>query len=84
MFHELDRRQLAHRALEHGGAGVAARGFDPGRIGDEIAAGADARIDDSKGVEVRVRAPSLVPGIPSVPVTATSDLGTGDLANQLA
>jgi hypothetical protein len=37
-----------------------------------------ASVKDSHGVEVRVRAPSLVPGIPSVPVTARSGLGAGD------
>jgi hypothetical protein len=30
------------------------------------------------GVSVRVAAPSLVPGVPSVPVTARAGLGTGD------
>ena len=37
-----------------------------------------AHVKDSDGVEVRVRAPSLVPGIPSVPVTARAGLGAGD------
>jgi hypothetical protein len=37
-----------------------------------------ARIEDSDGIEVRVQAPALVPGVPSVPVTARSGLGTGD------
>jgi|SRR5215211_6657166 len=39
---------------------------------------AGASIKDSDGMSVRVRAPALVPGIPPVPVTAKSDLGTGD------
>jgi hypothetical protein len=39
---------------------------------------AGASIRDSDGLSVRVRAPALVPGIPSVPVTAKADLGTGD------
>lgn len=37
-----------------------------------------ATVSDRDGVYVRVRAPSLVPGFPAVPVTARSDLGTGD------
>jgi Flp pilus assembly protein TadG len=39
---------------------------------------AGASIDGSSGLSVRVDAPALVPGIPSVPVTAKADLGTGD------
>ena len=39
---------------------------------------AGASIHDADGVSVRVEAPALVPGIPSVPVTAKADLGTGD------
>jgi hypothetical protein len=38
----------------------------------------DASVSDGDGVSVRVRAPSLIPGFPRVPVTARSDLGTGD------
>jgi hypothetical protein len=37
-----------------------------------------ASITDADGVEVRVRAPALLPGVPAVPVTAHADLGTGD------
>jgi hypothetical protein len=37
-----------------------------------------ATILDRDGVSVRVAAPSLVPGVPSVPVTARAGLGTGD------
>jgi hypothetical protein len=37
-----------------------------------------ATVRERDGVTVRVRAPSLVPGIPSVPITARSGLGTGD------
>jgi hypothetical protein len=37
-----------------------------------------ATILDRDGVSVRVAAPSLVPGVPSVPVTAWAGLGTGD------
>jgi hypothetical protein len=39
---------------------------------------AGARVRSGHGVSVRVRAPSLVPGIPAVPVTARSGLGVGD------
>jgi hypothetical protein len=38
----------------------------------------NASIIDRKGVQVRVRAPSLVPGLPHVPVTARAGLGVGD------
>ena len=38
----------------------------------------DAAVNDQNGVQVRVRAPSLVPGLPRVPVTARAGLGVGD------
>jgi hypothetical protein len=38
----------------------------------------DATVSDGDAVSVRVVAPSLLPGVPSVPVTARSGLGTGD------
>ena len=37
-----------------------------------------AHVKDSNGVEVRVRAPALIPGIPAVPVTARAGLDAGD------
>ncbi len=37
-----------------------------------------ASVSGGDAVAVRVRAPALVPGIPSVPVTARADLGAGD------
>ena len=37
-----------------------------------------ATIRDRAGISVQARAPSLLPGIPSIPVTARSGLGTGD------
>jgi hypothetical protein len=40
-----------------------------------------ATVKSANGVSVRVRAPSLVPGIPAVPVTARSALGVGDDAS---
>ena len=38
----------------------------------------NASIVDRNGVHVRVRAPSLVPGLPRVSVTARAGLGVGD------
>ena len=38
----------------------------------------NASIVDRNGVRVRVRAPSLVPGLPRVSVTARAGLGVGD------
>ncbi len=38
----------------------------------------DATVSDRHGVRVQVRAPSLVPGVPRVPVTARAGLGVGD------
>lgn len=38
----------------------------------------DATVSDGNGVRVQVRAPSLVPGVPRVPVTARAGLGVGD------
>lgn len=38
----------------------------------------DATIRARDGLAVGVRAPSLIPGLPEVPVTARAGLGTGD------
>ena len=38
----------------------------------------DAEVSDRHGVRVQVRAPSLVPGLPRVPVTARAGFGVGD------
>ena len=38
----------------------------------------DATVRAGEGLAVRVRAPSLVPGLPRVPVTARAGLGAGD------
>jgi hypothetical protein len=38
----------------------------------------DAMVRDRNGVRVEVRTPSLVPGLPRVPVTARAGLGVGD------
>src|SRR5436190_23617346 len=81
--------QLAVAGYALWSAGAAARaGARAGYVGGNATAAArrslpaplrhGADVKDSDGVRVRVRAPSLVPGLPSVPVTAHSGLGTGD------
>jgi hypothetical protein len=37
-----------------------------------------ASVRDDDGVAVRVRTPSLIPGLPRIPVTARAGLGAGD------
>src|SRR6266508_3211229 len=80
--------QLAVAGYALWSAGAAARaGARAGYVGGNAKAAArqslpvplrrGADVKDSDGVRVRVRAPSLVPGVPSVPVTARSGLGTG-------
>ena len=39
---------------------------------------AAATVRDRDGLAVRVRAPSLLPGLPGIPVTARAGLGAGD------
>ena len=81
--------QLAVAGYALWSAGAAARaGARAGYVGGDAEAAArrslpaplryDARIEDADGVEVRVRAPALLPGIPSVPVTARAGLDAGD------
>jgi hypothetical protein len=81
--------QLAVAGYTLWSAGTAARaGARAGYVGGDArsaarrslpsALRAGASIDDSGGLSVRVDAPALVPGFPSVPVTAKADLGTGD------
>jgi hypothetical protein len=65
-------RAGARAAYVGGDAKAAARGSLPTPLRK------GARVKDGNGVSVRVRAPSLLPGIPPVPVTARSGLGTGD------
>jgi len=61
------------RAAYVGGDGErAARASLPGALRK------NASIVDRDGLQVRVRAPSLVPGLPRVPVTARAGLGVGD------
>ena len=81
--------QLAVAGYALWSAGTAARaGARAGYVGGDAEAAArrslpsplrkEASVEDGDGVSVRVRAPSLVPGIPAVPVTARSGLGVGD------
>src|SRR3954453_16649992 len=65
-------RAGARAAYVEGDAKAAARSPLPSPLRD------GAIIKDGDGVSVRVRAPSPVPGIPAVPVTARSELGVGD------
>lgn len=68
-------RAGARAAYVGGNAAAAARGSLPTPLRD------GARVRARDGVSVRVRAPSLVPGIPAVPVTGRSALGTADGAS---
>ena len=81
--------QLAVAGYALWSAGAAARaGARAGYVGGDAKEAArqslpsplrrDASIRDSDGVAVQVQAPALLPGVPSVPVTARADLGTGD------
>jgi pilus assembly protein CpaE len=83
--------QLAVAGYALWSAGAAARaGARAGYVGGDAEVAArrslpaplrrDARVEDTDadGVEVRVRAPALIPGIPSVPVTARAGLDAGD------
>jgi hypothetical protein len=65
-------RAGARAAYVGGNAERAARASLPGVLG------MDASVNDRNGVRVRVRAPSLVPGLPRFPVTARAGLGVGD------
>jgi hypothetical protein len=42
----------------------------------------DARVRAKDDVSVRVRAPSLVPGLPRVPLTARAGFGVGDAGSR--
>jgi hypothetical protein len=81
--------QLAVAGYALWSAGAAARaGARADYVGGDGAAAArrslpsplrsGASITDSDGVSVRVKAPALLPGLPSVPISAKADLGTGD------
>ena len=41
-----------------------------------------ARVRAAGGVSVRVRAPSLIPGLPRVPLTARAGFGVGDAGSR--
>lgn len=59
------------------GARAAAVGGDPQRAARSALPGflADgAEVDDAGPVEVRVRAPALLPGVPAIPVDAATEL----------
>src|SRR3954471_3267336 len=81
--------QLAVAGYALWSAGAAARaGARAGYVGGDAQAAArhslpaplrhGAHVKDSDGVEVRIEAPALIPGIPSVPVTARAGLDAGD------
>jgi hypothetical protein len=61
-------RAGARAAYVGGSAGKAARSALPGPLRD------GARVEAGDGVEVTVRAPALVPGIPRIPVSARTRL----------
>ena len=65
-------RAGARAAYVGGDAERAARASLPGALRQ------DASVSDRNGVQVQVRAPALVPGLPPVPVTARAGLGVGD------
>ena len=65
-------RAGARAAYVGGDAERAARASLPGALRR------DASVSDRNGVQVQVRPPSLVPGLPPVPVTARAGLGVGD------
>jgi hypothetical protein len=80
--------QLAVAGYALWSAGAAARaGARAGYVGGDAEAAArrslpaplrhDAQVEASDGIAVRVRAPSLVPGVPSVPVSARAGLDAG-------
>jgi hypothetical protein len=65
-------RAGARAAYVGGDAERAARSALPGALRGE------ASVSDRRGVQVEVRAPSLVPGLPPLPLRARAGLGVGD------
>jgi hypothetical protein len=61
-------RAGARAAYVGGSAGAAARSALPGPLRD------GARVRSSGDVEVRIRAPGIVPGLPSIPISARAGL----------
>ena len=67
-----DAARAGARAAHVGGdARAAARSALPSPLRDR------AQVSEGGPVEVRVAAPSLVPGLPAVPITARADLPAG-------
>jgi hypothetical protein len=64
-------RAGARAAHVGGDTGAAARSALPEPLR------ATARVQGAGPVEVRVRAPALIPGLPSIPLRASADLGPG-------
>ena len=63
------------RASYVGGDGAsAARSSLPAALRD------DASVSERRGIAVRIHVPSLVPGLPRVPLTARAGMGVGDAA----
>jgi len=67
----LAARAGARAAYVGGDAEHAARASLPGALREDVS------VSRRNGVRVRVRAPSLVPGLPRFPVTARAGLGVG-------
>jgi pilus assembly protein CpaE len=65
-------RAGARAALVGGDAEEAARSALPSPLRE------DARVSGETEIEVRVQVPSLLPGVPAVPVEARTALGPGD------
>jgi hypothetical protein len=69
-------RAGARAAYVGGDARRAARSALPAAVRDRAA------VSDRDGVTVRVEAPSLVPGVPGVPVTARAGFGVEDAGSR--
>src|SRR6266540_6377373 len=85
--------QLAFAGYALWSAGVAARaGARAAYVGGDAEGAArsalplvlrgGASVSDRDGVGVRVEVPSLVPGVPRIPVVARARIGAGDAAGQ--
>jgi hypothetical protein len=61
-------RAGARAELVGGNAEAAARSVLPGWLED------GAKVQSGEGVEVRLRAPALLPGVPSIPIGAASSI----------
>ena len=65
-------RAGARAALVGGDPEAVARGALPGALRD------GANVSGEDEIEVRVHVPALIPGLPSVPLQASAELGPGD------